>query len=235
MFSNESGQPAVTTEPVPANPKRKRISGRGQSSHYMSLASNIASLRVNSADRKAIGVCSTFRNEGSTTVATNLAQAITQTVDGKVLLVQADMDGNDLPRIFRTRNRSGWADVYLEECNVGDAINTTRHDRLFVMTAGDVTKRSILSYDAHDLSAILDVLKEEFEFIVFDLPVAHELSGCFALASVLDGTLLVIEADRVSASKAASTKGQLERFGANIVGAVVNKKRYYLPSFLRRS
>ena len=234
MFSTEPGEKPVKTKRTSA-PKRRAATGRGQSSHYMSLASNIVSLRANSEDRKAIGVCSTFRNEGSTTVATNLAMSISRAVDGNVLLVQADMEGNDLPRIFRTKNRLGWADVYLQECNVADALNATQHEGLFVMTAGDVSKRSFLSYDAHDLRAILDVLKDEFEFIVFDLPVAHELSGCFSLAMVLDGTLVVIEADRVSANRAAHTKSQLERFGANIVGAVVNKKRHYLPSFLRRS
>jgi len=46
---------------------------------------------------------------------------------------------------------------------------------------------------------------------------------------------MVLQADRATSAAAKGAKSQLERYGANLIGAVVNKKKNYTPSFLRRS
>lgn len=212
----------------------KRTHGNGPSVHYQSLASNIIALRTDPKDHKSIGVCSCYKNEGVTTVAANLALAISRAIEGKVLVIQTDPSRNDLAKTFRLRTKTGWTNLYSETCSLGDAVHKTNHDGYYVMAAGDVAKRKI-AYEAQRLTALVDILKDEFEFVIFDLPQANELSGCFSLSMVLDGTLMVVQADRVSTKRAAQTKNQLERFGANIIGAVVNKKKYYTPSFLRHS
>lgn len=205
------------------------------SSHYQTLAGNIVSLRVDANDHKAIGVCGVCAKDGVTTVATNLARAITNIIDGNVLLVQANLERSDLARIFRLRGQQGWADVYLEGESPHDVVTETRDEGLFVMSAGNVPGKCTLTYETSRLRELIEELKDGFEFIVFDLPLANELSGCFALAGVLDGTLMVLQADRTSPAAAKGAKSQLERYGANLIGAVVNKKKNYTPSFLRRS
>lgn len=219
---------------VPERVQRKRSLQAGPSVHYQSLASNIIALRTDSKDHKSIGVCSCYKNEGVTTVATNLALAVSRTIEGKVLVVQADPARNDLAKTFRVRKKPGWTNLYNETCTPGDVVHPTKHDGFYFMTPGDVPKRKI-AYEANRLNSLIEVLKDEFEFVIFDLPQANELSGCYSLAMVLDGTLMVVQADRVSTKRAAQAKSQLERFGANIIGAVVNKKKYYTPSFLRYS
>lgn len=224
-----------TLQPVNGNrTKRKRLPAN-ISSHYQTLAGNIVSLREDSTDHKAIGVCGIYANDGVTTVATNLARAITTVIDGNVLLVQANLERSDLARIFRLRGQHGWADVYLEGESPHDVITESRDERLYVMPAGNVPSRSTLTYETSRLRGLVDELKDGFEFVVFDLPLTNELSGCFSLAGVLDGTLMVLQADRATSAAAKGAKSQLERYGANLIGAVVNKKKNYTPSFLRRS
>jgi Mrp family chromosome partitioning ATPase len=63
--------------------------------------------------------------------------------------------------------------------------------------------------------------------------VANDLSGCIPVASVLDGVLLVIAAGKVPAAKAVAAKRQLELARAHVIGVVLNKKRFYVPRFLR--
>jgi len=60
--------------------------------------------------------------------------------------------------------------------------------------------------------------------ILFDLPLANELTCCFALASRLDGVLLVVEAERVPRQKALRAKRGLDQAKVNILGAVYNKQ-----------
>ena len=204
------------------------------SMHYQSLASNVVALRTSERDHKSIGICSCYKNEGVTTVATNLGFAISRMIEGKVLVVQVDPSSNDVAKALRLPSKTGWTNLYAEKCSPGEAVHKTKHRGYYVMPAGDISKRKI-AYDAQRITSVIDVLKDEFEFVIFDLPQANELSKCYSLAMVLDGTLMVVQADRVSTKRATHAKAQLERFGANIIGAVVNKKKYYTPLFLRLS
>jgi Mrp family chromosome partitioning ATPase len=81
---------------------------------------------------------------------------------------------------------------------------------------------------------LLRELRLEFNIIVVDLP--HVLGHPHAaiLASLMVGVLLVVEGERDRRPWMAASKKQLEDAGANLIGAVLNKRRQYLPSFISR-
>jgi Mrp family chromosome partitioning ATPase len=53
------------------------------------------------------------------------------------------------------------------------------------------------------------------------------------LAAKVDGVILVVEADRTPVVEAESAKRNLDRAGARILGAVLNRQRSYLPAMLQ--
>jgi non-specific protein-tyrosine kinase len=71
----------------------------------------------------------------------------------------------------------------------------------------------------------LDNLKHVFHLVIFDLPPARELTTCFAMASQLDGVLLVIEAEKSRRDAARRTVQLLARVDAKVLGVVFNKVR----------
>src|SRR5207248_11611102 len=83
-------------------------------------------------------------------------------------------------------------------------------------------------------SALMPKLKaSDYDYIVFDMPPVSSTSPTASLASMLDMTFLVVEAEK-------SNRDTVKRAGALLteskatVAAVLNKTRNYLPAWLHQ-
>ena len=202
--------------------------------YFRALTGNIIALRADAGQAKSIGICSCEPREGVTTVATNLAMAAASSLTTQVLLVEANLTRPSFSKSSGVRAATGWRQVIRDGIDPPDAIYQTRHPQLSVMFGGADDDRSCPVYDPHHTAAVIGVLKQKFELVIFDLPACNELTGCFAIANCLDGVLLVLESDRIRSAQARRALGQLEQSGATVVGTLLNKHRSYVPSWLRR-
>jgi Mrp family chromosome partitioning ATPase len=81
---------------------------------------------------------------------------------------------------------------------------------------------------------MLSVLREQFDFVIFDgSPLRDYSESCF-LAEKMDGVILVVEAERTKTEVLRKIRKDLESTGVNILGVVLNKKRKYIPQYLER-
>jgi len=82
------------------------------------------------------------------------------------------------------------------------------------------------------LESFFDKLKQHFDFILIDSPpVTHSAVG-LALVHKVDGVLLVVEAEKTRWSVARHVKNRLIIAQGNLLGVILNKRRYYIPSFI---
>jgi Mrp family chromosome partitioning ATPase len=80
----------------------------------------------------------------------------------------------------------------------------------------------------------LDQLREVFSLIIADAPpLAVSFEGV-AFSANADATVMVVEAERTRAPVALDLSERLKDMGAQLVGFVFNKRRFYVPDFLYR-
>lgn len=79
------------------------------------------------------------------------------------------------------------------------------------------------------LSACWARLGESAEWIILDTPPLLSSPLSQALAPSVDGVVLVIEAERTRAAIAEAARDALISAGANVLGVVLNKRRYHVP------
>ncbi len=168
----------------------------------------------------SVGITSCCPNESTTTVAINLAIIAARSGHRRVLLVDANTKSPGVAKSLSLTTSVGLTDVLSGSALLGDALQTTTIDGLSILAAGNRGKQIGSDYDVNHVVDLLDELKSEFEFIVFDLPQADELSECYAFAEVLGGVFLVVEAGRVDGRVARRVKQRLEHGGANLLGAI---------------
>lgn len=193
--------------------------------HFRSIATRLLALREPGVS-KTIGVASCGHKEGNSTVASNLAVALSHAVEGEVLLI-------DCVDPVRRALGPGWFDLVFGNADLVDVVRSTDTPRLFAMSAGALLEMGDGTYNRNRLSNICQMLKEHFEFVIFDLPCADQMTGCFPIASVLDGVLLNIKSAKVNSAKAIRVQKELKIHGAHVLGAVLNHTQSYVPSFLR--
>lgn len=195
------------------------------SRHFRAISARILTLREPGTS-KTIGVASNSIGEGNSTVASNIAVALAHAVEGEVLLI-------DCVEPVRRSPGPGWFDLVFGNTDLIDVVRETDTPRLFAMSAGVPLEAGMGTYNRSRLINVCQMLKEHFEFVIFDLPCAEHLTGCIPIASVLDGVVMNIKSGNVNSTKAVQMQNELQIQGAHILGAVLNQTHSYIPGFLR--
>ncbi|MCA9206331.1 MAG: CpsD/CapB family tyrosine-protein kinase [Planctomycetales bacterium] len=194
-------------------------------SHFAALARELHPQREgDNALAFSIGVTSCQGGEGVSTVAANLALQAAKTSDRRVLMVDANLENPGLSRQFRLAAQSGLVDCLagratLDEC----VLRLASEDSLSILPAGGCTPSEQVNCDR--LDAVLDDLHENFDLLILDLPPVSELSLAVTVARRLDGVLLVISKERVTADTALRAKRRLLQNQVPLLGAVFNEYR----------
>ena len=153
-----------------------------------------------------------------------------------MLLVDANLLRPSAHHTFRANLSPGFAEAVLNGVPLTTNIQATTVGNLSVLTAGDVECSPGRVYDsAAQLPALYAGLEEQFGLVVFDMPSAGRAGSATGLAALLDGVILVVEAERTRWQVARHTKNSLVQAGANVLGVVLNKRRDRVPNWLYRS
>lgn len=223
----------ITTSParlkLPGAPSRHVLPERVQN-YYRGL---LRGLPRPGETLRSLGLTSCRRRAGVTTVAARLAVTAAQCGAGQVLLVDAHLAWPAVFRQLRLPAGPGLSELLLEACAPADAIQPGPVPRLSVLTAGGRCDEAA-ALDSPQLGELIETLQEGFDLVLFDLPPVGEAGGDLRLAGLLDGVLLVLEAERVRRQVAQRARQLLLRAEGNLLGAVLNKRRRYIPQWLYR-
>jgi capsular exopolysaccharide synthesis family protein len=184
---------------------------------------------------KTLLVVASTHGEGATTTATLLASVLAKANHAQLLLVDANLRTSSLAEIFHhTDDPRGLTDLMTGSAPLDEIVRPTQFDNLAVITSGRPLPSPSYLFDAPSVGKTLKALQERYDLIIIDgAPVRDYADSCF-LSSMVDGTILVVEAEKTRADTAQGSKRQLERSGARVLGTVLNKKRRYIPAFLER-
>jgi capsular exopolysaccharide synthesis family protein len=175
-------------------------------------------------DLHTLAVTSPREGEGKTLTTANLAAAIGQTGQ-KVALISADMRRPTLERYFAltSTSQSGGLSSWL----TGDdqeppVLIATEADNVDILPCGPIPHNPGELLTSPRLVELVAHLKENYDIVIFDTPPVLPVADVATLASILDGTLLVLDAATTHRSTAADAREELARVGVNIVGTLLN-------------
>ncbi len=184
---------------------------------------------------RVLAITGSHRHEGVSTVAANLAISLAWLGQGDVLLIDANLCHPLVHKMFKTRLSPGLAETLANGGGNGNAISPSRVHGPHVLSAG-IAKRSFSQIlDSREFRKLLNAMKKNYRFIVLDLPAVNEASWTIRLARLCDGVCLVVEAERSRWEVAQNTKEQLLTSKANVLGVVLNKRRFHIPEWLYKT
>ncbi|MEW6401101.1 MAG: polysaccharide biosynthesis tyrosine autokinase [Chloroflexota bacterium] len=189
--------------------------------NFRLLWSNIEFYRIRKPV-KTILITSPSQGNGKTTVASNLALAIS--LEGtEVLLVDADLRRSAVHRSLELPKAPGLCEVISKRAELGSVLQQWRSDsRLSVITAGEQLPNVTEVVGSNRIATILSELKNQHEVIIIDAPPLI-IADSYNLASRADGVIIVMEPGQTTDEQAQAIKEQLGRANAHIIGFVFNK------------
>ncbi|GAG34562.1 unnamed protein product, partial [marine sediment metagenome] len=184
---------------------------------------------------RVFAVVSCHRGEGVSTIATNLSTWLAQRGKGDVLLVDANTAHPSVHRIFKRKLSPGLVDVLENGQSNGDAILDSPVQKLHILSAGNAKVNLSQIFDSDRFTKQLDLMKKPYHFVVIDLPAVSQTSIVPRLASLCDGVIIVVEAERLRWEVVQKMKERLVKAQADVLGVVLNKRRFYVPGWLYRT
>ena len=192
-----------------------------------------------------IAFTSCSKGEGVTTVATNFASTLARHNDGKILLIDANNESPSIHQIFGINRSPGLEEILWEGENFTSAIQTTSALNMSVIASGEKNSRTMHLFESDTFTKFLRFIKNEFDFVIFDAPPMCEFSGKIWVCSTsnvatklgrfIDGVILVIETERVRYQVVKNVQQQLTYARANILGVVLNKRKFHVPKWIYRT
>jgi capsular exopolysaccharide synthesis family protein len=186
---------------------------------FRTLRSRLYQLREG-APLKKILITSALAAEGKTFVATNLAQAIAQEKQRKVLLIDADLRSPTLHKPLGAPLTPGLSDYLRGQANDPDIIQHGQEGNLCFIPAGNAGSdpSELLSNGA--LEKLLERLTPLFDWVIIDSPPCLPVADSNALAAHCDGVLLVLRARSTPSVAAERARKELQK--RKVIGVVMN-------------
>ena len=173
-----------------------------------------------------------------TATAANLAVVLAQA--GKdVILVSADLHEPRAHVFFGLSNETGLLNVLGNQMDVMEALQQSRLERLRLLAEGPPSDRSVDLLQSEEMASLLHKIRESADFVIVDTSPVLASADPLALASMVDGVLLVADAGKTSRHAVIRARENLEQVGARIMGCVLNDfdpahARSYEPYVYRR-
>ncbi|MBI2297537.1 MAG: CpsD/CapB family tyrosine-protein kinase [Armatimonadetes bacterium] len=176
-------------------------------------AGSLGSLAVTSAEPR----------EGRTRTAILIAEILADSLDERILLVDADGVRPALDRIYGLDNAAGLAQVLAGEAELGAAVKSTVREKLDVLTSGGPLDLTLLSRAA--LDELMRAVRTDYKVAVFDtapLLVGQEAGVvCHSVA----GVVMVMLAGVTQGEMLARAHRMMQRTQAKLIGVVVTDPR----------
>jgi capsular exopolysaccharide synthesis family protein len=196
---------------------------------YKMLRTNI---QYSSFDKeiKTIVVTSAQAAEGKSTVSGNLALSFAQ-IDKKVIIVDCDLRKPSVHKNFKISNLVGLSEVLIGQSVLQEAIQKY-NDNFDILPSGKIPPNPSEMLSSSAMTALIENLKDKYDIIVLDSAPLQVVTDAQILSTKVDGTILVIRAQRTSKEAVIEAKNLLNKVGANIIGTVLHsveniKGKYY--------
>lgn len=171
---------------------------------------------------RSLLVTSAQVGEGKTFVAANLAISFAQ-AGKRVVLVDTDLRRPEIHKLFGLRHEPGFTNLLVEELSIGQVLRPTRVPNLQILPCGTFAPNPAELLSSEQASALLGRLANEADLVIYDSSPATTVSDALMIASQVDGVVQVVSARGTHIKIVQRCKELLERSGASVVGAVLNR------------
>lgn len=175
-----------------------------------------------SGEGTVIVMTSACPEDGKTTVAVNLALMFALS-DAKVALIDADIRKGRIARFFKKKSAPGLADYLSGQNSLEEVTHKYKeNENLSFITCGTHAPRPYELLESEQMTKFIEELRKEYDYVIIDTPPLLVVSDAIAVATQVDGTVIVTRYETSYMNDVAETIEKLKFAKANLLGVVVN-------------
>lgn len=188
---------------------------------YRSLRANIRFTEFETPVR-TFAITSAVLGEGKTTTSLNLAVVMAQ-AGSKVIVVDADMRRPASHVHLKGSLQPGITDILKGGMDWREVAHRVEGvENLSVIHAGKKPENPGAILDSARFGTLLKELKENFDYVIFDVPPVLAVADAASFFRQLDAVFLLVQWRRCPADVVLAARDQVKRLGAELRGVIFN-------------
>lgn len=222
--------PAAVTQLVPEAMSRLHLvrgvvaRDRSALSESFRMLRNQVLQRMRAEGHQLLAITSARRIEGKSLTAVNLALTIAADFDSTVLLVDADLNGNGLQRLFGLGDRPGLSDHLTQGTPLCQLLVNPGQERFVILPAGkEAGLNSAELLATRTAQQLFHEIRHRYpdRYVIVDLPPVLDTADAVAFLPQAETTLVVVE-------EHTTALGDIERMAEllapfNVMGTVMSQ------------
>lgn len=193
-----------------------------------SFRSAVTSILLWGRDRtlahKVLVITSAHPSAGKTTSVLNLGLGLVES-GRRVLLIDGDLRLPRLGKVFGMDTAPGLSNLLAREVSptrARDVIQETALPGLYLLPSGPRQTNAPQMLHSNSLTALLEEVRLDYDFILIDSPPAIPLTDARLLAREADGVILVFRAGATSAEQSLAVLKSFSQDGTYVFGTILN-------------
>ncbi len=234
-----SGSPLMGTESVANETKNGTMPNAGTLTSAESIVRE-ESLKLvqrlfrpsGQAAPKAVMFAAVDSQNGCSSLCVDIARLLAENVSGSVCLVESNFRTPTLPKLLCVENHYGLADALRQEGPIRNFAIQIAPANCWFLSAGLLRRDSLNLLTGDRMGERLSELRKEFDYLVIDAPPLNAYADAMVLGRLMDGVVLVLEANETRREAALRVIDSLRASKIPVLGAVLNNRTFPIPSAL---
>lgn len=225
-FEERMGMPMLGYTPYV---KERDIEYEGNN-RFGALMEAYASIRATidfslSKGQNVIQLTSSQESEGKSTTAVILAELFAS-LGRRTLLIDADLRRPSVASLLEIeRPKVGLVEVLLGQADLQSAVVRGVHDNLDILPISEIPSNPTEILASSRLREFIEANRDNYSLIIFDSCPVLGLADAPLLARIVDGTIFVLEANRIRYGQARTAMRRIQQAGGYLLGGIVTKYR----------
>jgi Mrp family chromosome partitioning ATPase len=152
-----------------------------------------------------------------------------------VLLMDCQLHNPSLHHKFGLQQHGGILEVLENKLPSGKLVKSIESSALKIVTTGVYKDFHLAQNHLENFKSLLNNARKRVRFIFIDLPPVLSYSEGVSLGRLCDGIVLVLQAGNTRWEVLQEARRHLERADIPILGGVVNRKEYNIPSWVYKN
>jgi Mrp family chromosome partitioning ATPase len=161
-----------------------------------------------------------------------VAEILAESVSGSVCLVDGNFRAPLLADSFGVENHHGLADSLRQEGPMRGFATQLKPRGLWLVSSGSLEKDSLNLLHGGRMKQRIAEIRGEFDYVLLDVPPLNLFEDALAFGQLVDGAVLVVEANTTRREAAMRAADRLRQAGIPVLGAVLNNRTFAIPKAL---
>jgi capsular exopolysaccharide synthesis family protein len=198
----------------------------------MGILRNALESSFSDQPKRSLLFTSATEGEGSTTIATGFARFLAMQGLHKILVCELNARRPAFTNVFSINGSKGVTDYFSSRAELASIVQTVGPDEIDVLHVGVQDPTIIQLHLAQVLPEFLEDAFKIYDTVIIDAPPVIECPETPPMTGFVDGVVMVVQAGRARRETVARSLERIAKFKGDVLGIVLNRKKYYIPEFL---